>query len=81
MSLGEGSISLNLAKEDWYVYSDEYGTDEEKYLVKFIYTIKDKLLKTFNEVYLIRNQKILPIKIHFLDFLKTSQRPEFPPSS
>jgi len=61
MSLGEGGISLNLASEDWFVYSDDYGTDEEKYLVKFIYTIKDKLKELFKEVYLIRNQKLLEI--------------------
>ena len=54
-------IPLNLANEDWYVYSDDYGTDEEKYLVKFIYDIKDKLQKTFKELYLIRNQKLLDL--------------------
>ena len=59
MSLGEGGISLNLANEDWYVYSEEYGTDEEKYLVKFIYNIKDKLLKIFKEVYLIISRQIM----------------------
>ena len=55
------SIPLNLTNEDWYVYSDDYGTDEEKYLVKFIYDIKDKLQKTFKETYLIRNQKMLDL--------------------
>ncbi len=54
-------IPLNLANEDWYVYNDDYGTDEEKYLVKFIYDIKDKLQKTFKELYLIRNQKLLEL--------------------
>ena len=54
-------IPLNLANEDWYVYSDDYGTDEEKYLVKFVYDIKDKLQKTFKETYLIRNQKMLDL--------------------
>ncbi len=54
-------IPLNLANEDWYVYSDDYGTDEEKYLVRFIYDIKGKLLKSFKEVYLIRNQKLLEL--------------------
>ena len=54
-------IPLNLANEDWYIYSDDYGTDEEKYLVKFIYDIKDKLQKTFKELYLIRNQKLLDL--------------------
>ena len=54
-------IPLNLSNEDWYVYSDDYGTDEEKYLVKFIYDIKDKLQKNFKELYLIRNQKLLDL--------------------
>jgi len=54
-------IPLNLADEDWYIYSDDYGTDEEKYLVKFVYDIKDKLQKTFTELYLIRNQKLLDL--------------------
>ncbi|PIY94347.1 MAG: type III deoxyribonuclease [Candidatus Levybacteria bacterium CG_4_10_14_0_8_um_filter_35_23] len=54
-------IPLNLANEDWYVYSDDYGTDEEKYLVKFIYDIKNRLRSAFKEVYLIRNQKLLDL--------------------
>ena len=54
-------IPLNLANEDWYVYNDDYGTDEEKYLVKFIYDIKDGLKKTFKELYLIRNQKLVDL--------------------
>ena len=54
-------IPLNLADEDWYVYNDDFGTDEEKYLVQFIYNVKDKLLENFKEVYLIRNQKMLEL--------------------
>ena len=42
-------------------YSDDYGTDEEKYLVKFVYDIKNKLQSVFKEVYLIRNQKLLEL--------------------
>jgi len=54
-------IPLNLASEEWYVYGDDYGTDEEKYLVKFIYDIKNRLQTAFSEVYLIRNQKLLEL--------------------
>ena len=61
MGSAQTGISLNLASEDWYVYSDDFGTDEEKHLVNFIYNIKDILLKSFKEVYLIRNQKILEL--------------------
>ena len=61
MSGPESLIPLNLTDEDWYVYSEEYGTSEEKYLVNFIYDFKDKLQKTFKETYLIRNQKMLDL--------------------
>lgn len=54
-------IPLNLTDEDWYIYNDDYGTDEEKYLVKFIYDIKNKLYSAFKEVFLIRNQKLLDL--------------------
>lgn len=55
------NMPLNLTNEDWYVYSDDYGTDEEKYLVKFIYDIKNRLQSVFKETYLIRNQKLLEL--------------------
>ncbi len=61
MSGSQSAIPLNLTDEDWYVYSEDYGTDEEKYLVKFIFDIKDKLQRAFKETYLIRNQKMLDL--------------------
>jgi len=54
-------IRLDLSDKDWYVYSDDYGTDEEKYLVKLIHDNMDKFEAKFKEVYLIRNQKIVEI--------------------
>jgi len=61
MSGNNTNINLNLFSEDWYVYNDDYGTSEEKYLVKFIYIIIDKLKSKFKEVHLIRNQKLIEI--------------------
>lgn len=61
MSELRSAIPLNLTNEDWYIYDEDYGTDEEKYLVKFVYDFKDKLQKTFKETYLIRNQKMLDL--------------------
>ena len=61
MSGPRSAISLNLVSEDWYVYDEDYGTDEEKYLVKFIYDFKNKLQDAFKETYLIRNQKMLDL--------------------
>ncbi|MCK5320740.1 restriction endonuclease subunit R, partial [Candidatus Parcubacteria bacterium] len=54
-------IKLDLSDKDWYVYSDNYGTDEEKYLVKLIHDNIGKLETKFKEIYLIRNQKIIEI--------------------
>lgn len=53
--------SIDLSDKNWYVYSDDYGTDEEKYLVKLIHDNIDKFNEKFKEVYLIRNQKIVEI--------------------
>jgi len=54
-------LLFNLSDKNWYVFSDDYGTDEEKYLVKFIAERMTHLLNTFREVFLIRNQKIVEI--------------------
>ncbi|MEG2336174.1 MAG: hypothetical protein RSC04_00345, partial [Bacteroidales bacterium] len=46
-----------LEKCDWYAYNDCYGTSEEKYLVKYIESIYDKLKEKYDDVYLMRNEK------------------------
>lgn len=28
-------LQLDLSKEDWYVYDENYGTSEEKYFIRF----------------------------------------------
>ena len=49
-------LRINLKNEDWYAFNENYGTSEEKYLVKFVKEAKDEFLKNKN-FYLIRNQK------------------------
>jgi len=61
MSNESEKIRLDLSDKEWYVYNDDYGTDEEKYLVKLIHDNITKLEAKFKEIYLIRNQKILEI--------------------
>ncbi len=61
MSNESNKIRLDLSDKDWYVYNDDYGTDEEKYLVKLIHDNIGKFETKFKEIYLIRNQKILEI--------------------
>ncbi len=53
---------LDLSSEDWYVYNDNYGTDEEKALVyKFNKTYLDDLRKVYSKLYLVRNEQQLSI--------------------
>ncbi len=54
-------LRLDLSKEDWYVYDDNYGTSEEKYLVHFIKHSMDTLRKKYKDVYLLRNESLFKI--------------------
>ena len=51
------NLNLDLSKENWYVFNDNYGTSEEKYLVKYINKVIDKLKTEYKEVYLVRNER------------------------
>ena len=56
---------LNLTNEPWYVFNDNYGTSEEKQLVKYFKTvIEPKLKKKDLEYYLIRNERIPELAIY-----------------
>jgi len=52
---------LNLQERNWYVYNENYGTSEEKSLIKLIDNTVDKLYKTYEEVYLLRNERCFQI--------------------
>lgn len=54
-------LFLNLKNKDWYVYEENYGTSEEKFFVKYIDSIIDKLKKEFAEIYLLRNAKLFQL--------------------
>lgn len=54
-------LRLDLSKEDWYIYNDNYGTSEEKYLVHFIKHSIDTLRKKYKDVYLLRNESLFKI--------------------
>ena len=53
--------ALDLSTEEWYAYNDNYGTSEEKALVKYIYNIMPKLEEKYDEIYLVRNEKDIKI--------------------
>jgi len=54
-------LRLNLADKDWYVFNDNYGTSEEKYLVKFVNKVYEKLKSKYDEIYLVRNERFFKI--------------------
>jgi len=59
-------LELDLGNKDWYIHTENYGTDQEKLLVKFISNYIDELQDAFEEVYLLRNEKDFKI-FDFLD--------------
>lgn len=52
---------VNLNEKDWYVYSENFGTSEEKFLVKFLDEQIDDIKEKFDEVYLLRNERFFKL--------------------
>lgn len=56
---------LYLTDEPWYVFNDNYGTSEEKQLVKYFKAVIEPKLKEKDlEYYLIRNERIPELAIY-----------------
>lgn len=56
----DGSIGEpqgNLSAEDWFAYTENYGTSEEKALVAHFRDYVDDLRKVYGKIYLIRNER------------------------
>jgi len=49
------ALFLDLSQEDWYIYDENYGSAEEKWLVKFIHNAIGELNKRYQTIYLLRN--------------------------
>ncbi|WP_072281379.1 hypothetical protein [Rappaport israeli] len=49
---------MDIGQADWYAYSENYGTSEEKHFVRFIDSQIDALKQQYPtaEIYLIRNE-------------------------
>lgn len=60
----EDSRRVDLKNADWYVYDDNYGTSEEKAFVKYFSTVVDDLKRHYDEVYLVRNERLAPLAIY-----------------
>lgn len=48
---------IDLSTEDWFVYTDNFGTSEEKAFVAYFRGYVNDLRKTYNRIYLIRNER------------------------
>lgn len=54
-------LYLDIPSKSWYAYNEDYGTDQEKYLVRFINDNIEKLSQNFDEITLIRNERFFGI--------------------
>ena len=52
---------VDLNDAEWYVYNENYGTSEEKFLVKYFEGQMDYLKERFSDIYLIRNERFFKI--------------------
>lgn len=59
------AYALDLSYVKWYAYNDNFGTSEEKALVKYIEGKMDKFEEKYDEIYLVRNEK--DVKIYDFD--------------
>lgn len=55
------SLRMDVDTAEWFAYDDNFGTSEEKYLIKYIESRIDDLREKYEEIYLLRNQKDLKI--------------------
>lgn len=55
------ALKLDLTKEDWFVFEDNFGTSEEKAFVAYFKTYVNDLKEKYDKVYLIRNERQLAI--------------------
>ena len=54
-------LKVNLSNEDWFVFTDNYGTSEEKEFVAYFKDHVQDLKNKYDKVYLIRNERQLKL--------------------
>ena len=52
---------IDLSKEDWFAFEDNFGTSEEKAFVAYFKTFVPQLKAAYDKVYLVRNERQLHI--------------------
>lgn len=53
--------AINLLEKAWYVYNENYGSSEEKFLVKYFDNVIDELKERFQDIYLLRNERFFKL--------------------
>lgn len=56
-----GDSELDVSSLDWYPYEENFGTSEEKYLVRFINDVVDRIEAKYENFYLVRNERFFKI--------------------
>ncbi|MCM1569867.1 MAG: hypothetical protein NC081_10540 [Roseburia sp.] len=51
------AMRIDLKSEDWFAFTDNYGTSEEKAFVSYFRNYVEKLKTIYSKVYLIRNER------------------------
>lgn len=61
VSQNDASVAMNqridLSREDWFAFTDNYGTSEEKAFVAYFKDYVDRLKTVYCKVYLVRNER------------------------
>ena len=48
-------LSLDVTATEWFAQTDNFGTSEEKHLIKYIESVIDKMKQKYEDIYLVRN--------------------------
>lgn len=51
------AMRIDLKKEEWFAFTDNYGTSEEKAFVAYFRDYIDKLKSIYSKIYLLRNER------------------------
>lgn len=57
----QSDIRIDLKDEDWFTFTDNFGTSEEKAFVAYFRDYVDDLKKIYSKVYLMRNERQMHI--------------------
>ena len=56
-----GLDQIDLSSKKWHVYDDSYGTDQEKYFIKYINDQAEQLSLLYEDFFLLRNEKAVKL--------------------